>query len=265
MIKCHVCGGEAVELFATKILRKYDGSLYQCAECGFAFFLNPIWLDEAYGSSLTQFDTGVVRRCVLIAAKVAAFSLLLKKNAGAIDIGGNTGLLSRLLRDYGLNSTSIDKHALNIYTNNFEPTDSQIATLIEVAEHFEDPQNQFHAILKTHKPDFLLFTTQLVPKSGLTKDWWYLQADSGQHISFHTKNSLRVISANTKNYSFYSCGDLHVFYKYSFVNRLKIICFHTLVAFKVHYLMYILYPFVSARHTKSDFDQLVSSVKSEER
>jgi len=44
--------------------------------------------------------------------------------------------------------------------------------------------------------DSILFSTELQPNHALVtnKDWWYFVPESGQHISFYTINSLKVIA-----------------------------------------------------------------------
>jgi hypothetical protein len=69
-----------------------------------------------------------------------------------------------------------------------------MVTMIEVLEHLTDPLAELKAIAE--KTSTIFISTHVVPKGGLTPDWYYLQPETGQHIFFCTPRTLdRLASA----------------------------------------------------------------------
>ena len=75
-------------------------------------------------------------------------------------------------------------------------------------EHLVNPVEEIKNILAYS--DNFFFTTELVP-DDVTTDWWYFSQETGQHISFYTKQALQYI-ANKLGKQYYTDGRwLHLF------------------------------------------------------
>ena len=98
---CHLCGSAMAPQFKAEILSKYDVGYFRCDGCGSLQTEPPHWLGEAYASNLGDRDCGAAQRNL----SNFAVCLALAKIWGvrnAIDHGGGDGLLTRMLRDYGI-------------------------------------------------------------------------------------------------------------------------------------------------------------------
>jgi hypothetical protein len=113
-----------------------------------------------------------------------------------LDWGGGNGLLTRLLRDRGIDMRHHDPYAVNLFAPGFEghPDDEYgCVTLIEVLEHLLDPLHVIRSL--SERAQLILISTLLAPKGAddIT-DWWYLIPHLGQHITFFTEPALRAIA-----------------------------------------------------------------------
>ncbi len=214
--ECRVCNGASTFLFAKTHLGKYKVKYFQCLSCGSLQTEAPYWIQEAYATSHYCIDTGICDRGRLTAQRTLALALLRKfdKEDICIDIGGGSGLLTRHLRDFGLNAFWEDKYAENIFAVGFErvPTSNEqikLLTAFEVLEHFTEPQKEI-ARLMACRPNFFFFSTKLYKGQG--SDWWYFLND-GQHVQLYSKEGLWSL-AKKHNYCFYTDGDsFHLFTK----------------------------------------------------
>ena len=184
------------------ILRKHSENLFECSNknCGHLRFVGVHWLDEAYSSAIASLDTGAVRRCLsirktlyLLLFCIYGFAI---KNIKMVDYGGGAGLLSRLLRDVGVDCYSYDKYAGNVYCSAFnaERGKYDAMSMIEVAEHLENPVEEFSSIIENYAPNFIFISTQLFDENT-PEDWWYFTPTTGQHISFFTRKSMALLAS----------------------------------------------------------------------
>ena len=99
---CKICAKSTIKTFEAKILSKYDISYFQCTECGFLQTEEPYWLVEAYDSSISLSDTGIMSRNFFL-AKVASTLIyyLFDKKSKFVDYAGGYGIFTRLMRDIG--------------------------------------------------------------------------------------------------------------------------------------------------------------------
>lgn len=110
-----------------------------------------------------------------------------------IDLGTGLGMLPRLMRDYGYEFWGSDEYTTMQLIQPFvNPTKNlPVKTAFEVVEHLPSLSN----FLKEQvvKADLFVFST-LIRDSGAipSMNWWYYTFEIGQHISFHSKDSLRV-------------------------------------------------------------------------
>jgi len=156
-------------------------------------------------------DTGMVARTLFVGRLTLSLGLLLgwDRTATCLDIGGGTGLLTRYLRDHGLDAHWSDKYATNIFARGFdqEIQTPSLMTAFEVFEHLTHPRDDILALLEK-KPEVLLFSTKLYTGQG--SDWWYFLED-GQHVQFYSAKGLALI-ADEAGYHFQTEGtSYHLF------------------------------------------------------
>ena len=116
------------------------------------------------------------------------------------------------MRDRGFNFFWWDLHATNDFARGFEAIDGQkfdFLTAFELLEHLVDPIGEISKLMELS--DNVLVSTCLVPDPAPgVSDWWYYMPSSGQHVSFYTQESLRVI-ARKFNRHVLSIGTFHLF------------------------------------------------------
>jgi hypothetical protein len=193
---CRACRSE-LTVDREMAVRHVPVELWRCARCGLFEFADPDWLDAAYADPIADVDVGLPSRCVRLAAVVEA--LVRSERLGArthLDFGGGYGLLTRLVRDRGIDMRHHDPFATNLFAHGLEGDPAGefgAVTMIEVLEHLTNPLDVL-ADLAT-RSELIIASTVLVPP-GLTDlgGWWYLLPDLGQHITFYTPASLREIA-----------------------------------------------------------------------
>jgi len=218
-VSCPVCLSPLNWLFNAKVLGKYPVSYLHCKHCGFISAQEPFWLEEAYSSAIASTDTGLVRRNLVISAKLTALLFWVFNERGQgiyVDIAGGYGLLTRLMRDMGLQFYWTDKYCANLLAHGFEyPQASntlQVSALtaIEVMEHTAQPLDFLTEQLQRFSCDTVIFTTELYQGSPPNpQTWWYYAFETGQHISFFHKRTLEVM-AKRLNMHFYTAHGIHL-------------------------------------------------------
>jgi len=213
---CSVCQSLTNILFKSKVLRKYPASYYKCTNCGLIQTEKPYWLKEAYKSAIINSDTGVISRNIAL-SKITAitFLLFLGKKSKVLDYGGGYGILTRMLRDIGVDCYWTDKYAENIFAKGFEDKTNEkydLVTLFELFEHLENPVKEISDIVKKFKPKMLLFSTML-HSGNPSKDWWYFASEGGQHITFYTQKSLKILASKIGMKFSTNGRNIHIFSK----------------------------------------------------
>ena len=222
---CRLCASPAPLAFTKTQLKKHLVRYFRCTECEALQTEAPYWIDEAYQNLNFARDTGMVARTLATGRLILALALdqRLDRNDRLLDFGGGTGLLTRYLRDYGLNGFWCDKYAQNIFALGFESTlaPAKLITAFEVFEHLPQPRQEIAALL-AQQPDFLLISTKLY--QGQDISWWYLLED-GQHVQFYSKKGLETL-AQTHHYHLNTDGStFHLFSKKKLPTRyLKHLC-----------------------------------------
>ncbi len=202
-MKCNVCSADTKYLFAEKVLFKYDVKYFKCLECGFIQTESPYWLEEAYKDPVSIYDVGMPQRSVLWRLAIERIiNKFFERNSQFVDYGGGTGLLVRLMRDAGFDFYRYDPYSDNIFARGFDVSDLQdrnikfeLLTAFEVFEHLENPLAALEEMFRLS--DSILFTTLLQPSDETKvnpKTWAYFSQQTGQHISFYTKEALNRIA-----------------------------------------------------------------------
>ncbi|RMF48327.1 MAG: class I SAM-dependent methyltransferase [Deltaproteobacteria bacterium] len=215
-MRCAICSGRNEEFARARLGIGVEAVYLQCSGCGFVQVRNPEWLASTYAdNAIAATDAGLVSRALYIRDVASAvIGGLFNGNGPFLDYGAGNGLLVRLMRDAGWDFYWFDRYSRNLFSAGLEAdlsgeTTYELATAVEVAEHFVDPLAEFRQILSVARN--LLFTTQLLPQpTPRPGDWWYYGLDHGQHVAFYSTESLRAI-ARSMGCHFVSNGrDIHL-------------------------------------------------------
>ena len=216
-MKCKICENATRKFDSEIILGKYNVYYYHCSECGFVQTEEPYWLEEAYFTAITSFDTGIMMRNFQNAASLVFLMHFIKDSNqdSYLDFGGGYGVLTRIMRDYGFDFYNYDKYAQNLFSCGFDgdlTKKYKLVTAFENFEHFVDPHKEIENIFSV--TDTLYFSTLLLPVTPPPiNTWWYYALDGGQHISFYSRKTLEFI-ANKHNMYFLSNNiDTHIISK----------------------------------------------------
>ena len=134
-----------------------------------------------------------------------------------MDYGGGYGILTRMLRDKGVNAFWFDKYSENLLSigfeyNGFEKVDVIVA--FEVLEHLPNPLEMIKEIME--KTNCFIFSTLLLEQFDYktNKDWWYFAPEGGQHIFLSSEITLKKIS-ELLGCQYSNISDLHVFHRHN--------------------------------------------------
>ena len=228
-MKCKICEKPVKKKFSAKILNKYTIDYLFCENCGFLQTEEPFWLEEAYEESINTCDTGYLSRNIYFSKVVSLFvSLYLDSRGQFLDYAGGYGVFVRLMRDQGYNFFWSDKYTKNLFAQGFSDENLigkyEAITAFECFEHLVDPMVELEKMLE--KTDTVIFSTDLLPcpVPEISK-WFYYLPGSGQHISFFSKKTLKVISEEfSLNYA--SFRNLHFFSKKIKLSRARLAMLH---------------------------------------
>jgi hypothetical protein len=213
-MRCRLCAHDCGFAFERTVLRQYPVKYYRCAACDALQTEMPTWLDEAYGSVIAALDTGIVGRNLVNQAVITLIARILRPAGRLVDFGGGTGMLCRLLRDIGFDAYLMDRYADPVFARGFTLSpdaapEGSIAILscFEVFEHLLEVGPELDRLFAL-KPAVLVASTKL--SDGRGPDWPYLVPETGQHIFFYARKTMRMIAAR-HGYAYLNRGDYHLF------------------------------------------------------
>jgi hypothetical protein len=212
-MQCNICGANSEFFDQAEILRKHLISYFRCVGCGFVQTETPYWMEEAYSSAISQQDPGILFRNLLNQRlTTAVLNLLFPHSELSLDYGAGHGIFVRLMRDAGFRFYWYDLHARNDYARGFEHEDDRtynFLTSFEVLEHLADPFVELSKMMSL-SPNVLVSTVLLPHPAPKISAWWYYSTSTGQHLSFYTLESLRLI-ARKFGRNLLSRGPYHLF------------------------------------------------------
>lgn len=231
-IVCPVCQGPCAELDAVDFEKscavaqpsppsESSVTYVLCEECGFCFAPEfASWSIEEfeariYNNDYLRFDPDYVETRPRANAQSLVGTFPNPTGIRHMDYGGGSGLMSRILRDAGWDSTSYDpfvNRTLTVQTlGQFD-----LVTAYEVFEHVPDVARLMSDLSTLVRADgIVIFSTlltdgNLAPGQRLT--WWYAAPRNG-HISLYSTRSLVLLGArggfNLGSYS----ANLHAYWR----------------------------------------------------
>src|SRR5258708_7007906 len=106
---CRLCGAETDRSFTATILNKHCVGFNKCQDCGSLQVDQPYWLEETYGTAnILSLDIGAANRALSSFGLTYLISKILNVRGQVLDFGGGDGLLTRLLRDIGIDAYCFD-------------------------------------------------------------------------------------------------------------------------------------------------------------
>jgi hypothetical protein len=221
---CPICGTKTKYVFRAGILNKYDVSYLECPACGLLQTEKPYWLEEAYDNAVSDADTGILARNIQIKRHLAAFLYVLDRGRGQyLDAAGGFGILVRLMRDIGFDFYWHDPFCKNIFATmamRKEGAKYSVVSAVEVLEHIHTPVEFLSELISEYGADAICITTELRPEDSLPDNsWWYYSYETGQHVSFYSEKTLRII-AEKIGMIYMQFGVFHVFIKEEKLNFL---------------------------------------------
>ena len=85
-------------MFSSVLLQKYSTQYLKCSQCGYVQTEDPHWLEEAYESTITDSDTGMIIRNLWFRNITTTLIYFLFNNKGKfLDYGGGYGVFVRLM------------------------------------------------------------------------------------------------------------------------------------------------------------------------
>lgn len=218
---CPVCDSAMTHFDTATVLGKYTADYHRCTGCGLVATLEPTWLEEAYTHAIHDADKGLLRRAARnakLAAAIIGWEGL--RDGRFLDWAAGYGTFTQFMRERGLDFWQHDEYATPVFAREFRDDGTSrydLITAFEVAEHLVDPRKELAHLAE--RTDRVLFTTETLPEPApKVADWWYYMPEVGQHIIFHTPESLRILgeslgfetTTNGRNWHLWHRGPLDV-------------------------------------------------------
>jgi hypothetical protein len=212
--RCTICGSETRLSHRATVLSKYDVDYLYCSQCGLLQTEEPFWLDEAYSDAIALSDTGLLTRNIAVAMRLTALlTFAFPRDVRCVDAGGGYGVLTRLMRDIGFDFYWTDPFCENLFAKGFEADRAggsfSVITAFEVMEHLHDPIAFIRQVVAKYQGVAFAFSTQLFEGSPPPLEWPYYSFETGQHISFYQRRTLRHI-ADALGMQLFSSGHFRI-------------------------------------------------------
>jgi SAM-dependent methyltransferase len=203
---CLFCAGRGLsEHFSQTILGKYQASYEFCDTCRSLQISKVFWLEESYGPLGFHADTGSVQRSIACAFYIRAMrhTGFISRAASILDFGAGSGLLVRLLRDFGFHAHGYDRYTSPLDCAGFvtEQLDQipahsvDLITMIEVFEHLPNPLETLQSIAPLLNANGqILIRSELFDDKKHGPDWAYITPEHGQHINFPSAIGLQRLA-----------------------------------------------------------------------
>lgn len=193
---CPVCDSVMDPFDSAVVLQRYDAVYHRCPRCGLVATRETPWLEEAYTHAIHDADSGLLRRNRKLGRLTAAVLRAEGLRGGRyLDWAGGYGVFTELMREKGYDFWHHDDFAEPVFARRFRDEGTgryDLVTAFEVFEHLADPRKELARLAE--RTDHLLFTTELLPSPPpRVGEWWYYLPNVGQHITFHTTESLRLL------------------------------------------------------------------------
>lgn len=210
---CRCCGSNDTLQIGIANLLEQKVTYFECQTCKYVQTEEPYWLDIAYANIINLVDTGICRRNLQNVKNVQAVIKLLKlKSPKVLDYAGGYGLLTRLLRDNGIDAYWLDEFCPNLVARGFEGVlqNLDITLMFEVFEHLAHPKNELASIF-TNSQNVLISTLLIPDPAPNFCDWPYYGLQHGQHVGFYRKETLQFIADKYKKHYISFDDNLHLF------------------------------------------------------
>ena len=208
--QCRICDTTSNTMFKAKVMGKHNVQYFRCPKCGFVQTEEPYWLEEAYATPINVMDTGIMQRNIeQVGLAASVIYTFFDRRGRFVDHGGGYGIMTRMMRDLGLDYYWLDPYAENLMARGFEYERGmkiELTTSFETFEHFSRPMDEIEGLFDI-SPN-LLFSTALLPEP-VPHDWWYFGFEHGQHISFYSEGAMQHI-ANRFGKHYRRLGSMHL-------------------------------------------------------
>lgn len=223
---CPVCDDPMAPFDTAVVMDTHPADYHQCPTCGLVATRPTPWLEEAYTSAIHGADNGLLRRARRLSAITSAVIRAEGLQSGRfLDWAGGYGVFTQAMRDRGWDFWQYDEYAQPVFALDYRDQGEgrfDLITAFEVFEHLENPREELAGLAR--RTDRLLLTTETVPTpTPRVADWWYYMPEVGQHITFHTPDSLKILAQHL-GYEVISNGaNWHLFYRGTISWRTRLI------------------------------------------
>lgn len=218
--RCPICSTLMRPQSKRVLLGSYDVTYYFCDGCELIQTESPYWLEQAYSSAIAKTDTGILSRNLSNRDLLEPLLYVLFEAQGTyVDLGGGYGLLTRLLRDAGIECFSTDLYCENLFAADFEPAEGLRPNALfafEVMEHIEQPLQFVAESFEKYHCSTLIFSTLDYGDTVPPDAWWYYALETGQHISFYNQKTLNTLAESV------SCRYLRISDSYHLLTNLEL-------------------------------------------